>query len=51
MKAKGVTKEARKGGIEIAGLDLSEYHGRYLDEAEVYAAEVKEARARGLIND
>lgn len=36
--------------IELAGLDLAEYHGRYLDEADVYAAEVKEATARGLIN-
>ena len=36
--------------VELAGLDLAEYHGRYLDEAEVYEAEVKEARARGLIN-
>lgn len=35
--------------VELAGLDLSEYHGRYLDEAEVYEAEVKEARERGLI--
>ncbi len=36
--------------VELAGLDLAEYHGRYLDEADVYAAEVKEATARGLIN-
>lgn len=36
--------------VELAGLDLAEYHGRYLDEADVYAAEVKEATTRGLIN-
>jgi len=36
--------------VELAGLDLAEYHGRYLDEADVYEAEVAEARARGLIN-
>lgn len=36
--------------IELAGLDLAEYHGRYLDEAEVLDAEKAEARARGLIN-
>lgn len=35
--------------VEIAGLDLSEFHGRYLDEAEVDAAEEAEARSRGLI--
>lgn len=36
--------------VELAGLDLAEYHGRYLDEADVYEAEVAEAKARGLIN-
>ncbi len=36
--------------VELAGLDLAEYHGRYLDEADVYDAEVAEAKARGLIN-
>jgi len=35
--------------VEVAGLDLSEFHGRYLDEAEVFAAEEAEARNRGLI--
>ncbi len=35
--------------VEIAGLDLSEYHDRYLGESEVNAAEEDEARARGLI--
>ena len=36
--------------IEIAGLDLSEYRGRYVDEAEVFEAEQDEARKRGLID-
>ncbi len=35
--------------VELAGLDLAEFHGRYLDEAEVFAAEEKEGRERGLI--
>ena len=35
--------------IELAGLDLSEFHDRYLDESEVAAAEEAEGRARGLI--
>ncbi|MFQ5785855.1 MAG: ammonium transporter [Alphaproteobacteria bacterium] len=35
--------------VELAGLDLSEYHGRYLDKADVFAAEQEEGRARGLI--
>jgi ammonia channel protein AmtB len=35
--------------VELAGLDLSEYHGRYLDDAQVAAAEEEEARARGII--
>ncbi len=35
--------------IEVAGLDLAEFHGRYLDEADVAAAEEAEARNRGLI--
>ena len=36
--------------VELAGLDLADYHGRYLDEAQVVDAEQQEARARGLIN-
>ena len=48
MKKLGVLRIPAE--VEIAGLDLSEYHGRYLDEADVYAAELKEARARDLIN-
>ncbi|MBT4889988.1 MAG: ammonium transporter [Rhodospirillales bacterium] len=35
--------------IELAGLDLSEFHDRYLDESEVAAAEEEEGRARGII--
>ena len=35
--------------IEIAGLDLAEYHGRYLDEAGVFEAEREEAKSRGLL--
>jgi hypothetical protein len=36
--------------VELAGLDLSEYHDRYLDEAQVYEAELEEAKSQGLIN-
>jgi len=36
--------------VELAGLDLAEYHGRYLDEADVYEAELDDAKSRGLIN-
>ncbi len=35
--------------IELAGLDLAEFHGRYLDETEVAEAELQEAREAGLI--
>ena len=35
--------------IELAGLDLGDYHGRYLEESEVAAAEEAEARQAGLI--
>jgi ammonia channel protein AmtB len=35
--------------VELAGLDITEYHGRYVDEADVFTAELEEARARGLI--
>lgn len=35
--------------IELAGLDLGDYHGRYLTESEVFEAELKEARETGLI--
>ena len=36
--------------IELIGLDLAEYEGRYLSEEEVRQAEIEEARAAGLIN-
>ncbi|MBT7145653.1 MAG: ammonium transporter, partial [Rhodospirillales bacterium] len=35
--------------VEIAGLDLSEFHGRYLDGVAIAAAEEEEARIRGLL--
>ena len=35
--------------IELIGLDATEYEGRYLDEADVQAAELSDARARGLL--
>ena len=47
LKSAGLLRIPEK--IEIAGLDLSEYHGRYLNEAEVFEAERAEARDRGLI--
>jgi Amt family ammonium transporter len=37
--------------VELVGLDLAHYHERYLDEEEVRAAELKDARQRGLIQD
>ena len=36
--------------LELAGLDLADYHDRYLDEADVYAAELEAARASKLID-
>lgn len=35
--------------IELVGLDTGDYHGRYLDDADVRSAEIKEAVERGLI--
>ena len=35
--------------IELAGLDLGDYHGRYATENEVAEAELQEAREAGLI--
>jgi ammonium transporter, Amt family len=35
--------------VELVGLDLTEYHQRYLDEEEVRGAELQDARRRGLI--
>ena len=35
--------------IELAGLDLTEYHGRYLSDDEVRQAEIEEGRAAGLL--
>ena len=35
--------------VELMGLDIAEYHGRYLSEEDVAQAELEEARAAGLI--
>jgi ammonia channel protein AmtB len=48
LKAMGLLRIPER--IELAGLDLAEYHGRYLDEADVYEAEMAEAKSRGLIS-
>ena len=47
FKAAGVLRIPRE--IELVGLDLADYHGRYLDEDEVRQAEVTEAKSAGLI--
>jgi ammonia channel protein AmtB len=47
LKAAGALRIPRE--IELVGLDLAEYHGRYLDEDEVRHAEAAEARSAGLI--
>jgi Amt family ammonium transporter len=48
LKGVGLLRIPRE--IELVGLDLAEYHGRYLSETEVQDAEIKEARETGLIN-
>lgn len=48
MKAAGFLRIPSK--IEIAGLDLGDYHGRYLNEAEVMEAELEEARRAGYLS-
>jgi ammonium transporter, Amt family len=48
FKAAGVLRIPRE--IELVGLDLADYHGRYLDEDEVRQAEVREAQAEGIIH-
>ena len=35
--------------VEIAGLDLAEYHDRYMSESEVHEAELEEARRHGVV--
>jgi hypothetical protein len=35
--------------IELVGLDIADYHGRYLDEDDVRQAELKEAQAAGVL--
>jgi ammonia channel protein AmtB len=47
FKATGVLRIPRE--IELVGLDLADYHGRYLDEDEVRQAEAREAQAAGII--
>jgi len=47
LKALGVLRIPRE--IELVGLDLSEYAGRYLSEADIVAAELEEARRSNLI--
>jgi ammonia channel protein AmtB len=47
FKAAGVLRIPRE--IELVGLDIAEYHGRYLDEDEVRRAEVREAEAAGIL--
>ncbi|MEX0697439.1 MAG: ammonium transporter [Dongiaceae bacterium] len=47
LKAFGVLRIPRE--IELVGLDLSEYAGRYVSEAEMVVAELEEARRSGLI--
>jgi ammonia channel protein AmtB len=47
LKAVGSLRIPRE--IELVGLDLAEYHGRYLDEAEVTQAELQEARETELL--
>jgi ammonium transporter, Amt family len=47
FRAAGVLRIPRE--IELVGLDIADYHGRYLDEDEVRQAEVREAQAAGII--
>ncbi len=47
FKGAGVLRIPKE--IELAGLDLTEFHGRYMDEDELRSAEMEEARASGLI--
>ena len=47
FKSMGVLRIPRE--IELAGLDMADYHGRYLTEGEVAEAEMQEAREAGLI--
>jgi len=47
LKAVGVLRIPRE--IELVGLDLSEYAGRYMAEEDVHKAELEEARAAGWL--
>ena len=48
FKAAGALRIPKE--IEIVGLDIAEYHGRYLELNELKAAEREEARSAGLIS-
>jgi ammonia channel protein AmtB len=47
LKAVGLLRIPRE--IELVGLDLSEYAGRYMDESDIKNAELEEARAAGWL--
>jgi len=47
FKAFGALRIPRR--IELMGLDVAEYHGKYMDEAEIVKAELDEAKTMGLI--
>ena len=47
FKAFGALRIPRR--IELMGLDVAEYHGKYMDEEEIVKAELDEAKAAGLI--
>jgi ammonia channel protein AmtB len=47
LKGAGLLRIPRE--IELVGLDLGDFHGRYLNEDDVRKAEEEEARAAGLI--
>ena len=43
LKSAGVLRIPKE--IELVGLDITEYHGRYLDEAEIAKAELEEVES------
>ena len=47
LKGAGLLRIPRE--IELVGLDLSEYAGRYMAEEDVHKAELDEARAAGWL--
>ena len=48
LKAMGMLRIPER--IELAGLDVGEYHDRFAKEADVFEGELAEARKRDLIN-